>query len=152
MDWSNPSVIANVGGGALVVIFLLWQLFQKLIESFGWFGKLRQKRTEEQQRQLEDKVTDTFNKKILPPILAEIKQVNVAQNEVLGQLQKSNNDLIRLQLNEIYYKYLPLKKIPEYDWKNVVYLHTDYAAQHGNTYENEMFEEMKSWERLKSLN
>lgn len=148
MDWSFSS-IGNVVGGGLVLIFLLWQVVQKVFDSFGWFEKQKAKKKQKQRDELEADVSDIVEKKILPPILQEMKSINQKQSQQLECLIHSSNDLLRMNINKLYYQYLPTKSMPAHDWKLMTLLYTDYHKQGGNTYIDEIYEEMKGWEHLK---
>lgn len=145
MDWS-ANTIANVVGGTLVLIFLIWQIIQKVSESFGWFEKQKSKRQEKQHLELERDVSKIIKEKILPPIMEKMEAINAQQSHQLNCLINSSNDMLRANLNAIYYKYLPQKKMPAHDWKLVTLLYRDYKSQDGNTYIDEIYFEMRDWE------
>lgn len=54
--------------------------------------------------------------------------------------------MLRREITNIYYKYLPYKRIPRYTKEELFHLVNDYQKQGGNTFVKEIFDEMKTWE------
>ena len=86
----------------------------------------------------------------MPPILKEIETINDEQNQKLDRLVKSSNDTIRLELLRTYFKYRPYKKILQWAKEAANHLHTDYIAQDGNSFIEDLWNQMASWEVVPS--
>lgn len=56
--------------------------------------------------------------------------------------------LLRNSITQIYYAYLPTKKIPAYEHKNIVYLAESYGLCGGNSYIEDIVRQMDNWEIL----
>jgi hypothetical protein len=56
---------------------------------------------------------------------------------------------MRLEICRIYYKYLPYKKILQYDKESVAKLYEDYHQQGGNTFIDGVWNEIKEWEVIR---
>ena len=53
-------------------------------------------------------------------------------------------------MTDIYYRYLPYKKILQYDKKQFIRLREDYKAQDGNSYIDEIWKEIQNWTVVES--
>ena len=87
--------------------------------------------------------------------LEEIKGLVVDQGENLDKLQDSVNilnvsqmDLMRYNMNRLYYKYRSYKKILDCDKKAFIKLYNDYHAMGGNTWIDSLYEEIIKWEAV----
>lgn len=84
--------------------------------------------------------------------LNEIKDLTLSQEERLKDIQKSVGllnqgqlDMLRYNMNRIYYKYLPYKKIYSADKKAFLKLYNDYKAMDGNTWIDALYQELQQW-------
>lgn len=60
------------------------------------------------------------------------------------------NDLaiLRNTITHIYFKYKDEKRIPHYEKENVMYLYARYQALNGNSYIQNVVQEIKDWEEI----
>lgn len=89
------------------------------------------------------------------PIMAslnEIKEMTLSQEERLEQMQKSLDllnvsqlDMLRYNMNRLYYKYRPYKKILDADKQAFIKLYHDYKDMHGNTWIDSLYNEVVDW-------
>lgn len=54
--------------------------------------------------------------------------------------------LLRSQMTNIYYRHKDEKKIRQYEWENFAFLYKAYKALGGNSFIDEIFEVVKTWE------
>ena len=120
----NFSSIASAIGGFLVLIYLVWQVVVKFCGEKEWFSKRRKER----QKQKEEE-----NKKQLK------------QDRKLTCLIHSSNDMMRAEIVKIYYRYLPYKKMLQHSRELLNKLFHDYHDQGGNSFIEDMYDEMKTW-------
>ena len=85
--------------------------------------------------------------------LEEIKVINLKQQDDLKGIQSSidlmNNaqmDTMRYMMNSIYYRYRTYKKILSSDKKAFMKLYNDYHDMGGNTWIDNLYNEVKCWE------
>ena len=104
---------------------------------------------------LSEKAPEIINKheKDIIDSLEEIKALVLDQGKDLEKLQKSVDlvnvsqlDLIRYNINRIYYKYRPYKKILDCDKKAFIKLYDDYHSMGGNTWIDQLYTEVMPWE------
>lgn len=50
--------------------------------------------------------------------------------------------ILRSSITKIYYKYVPLGYIPQYERENAIYLHDQYKNMGGNSYVDTIFPEI----------
>lgn len=99
---------------------------------FGNVGILKKRKDEkEAQRKAERKNENKEQmgeliEELVIPIVNDIKETNLNQEETLNQLKESSNDLLRRDITTIYYRYLPYKKIPRYTKEELFHLVKDY--------------------------
>lgn len=55
---------------------------------------------------------------------------------------------MRYNMNKIYYKYRPFKKILDYDKKAFLKLYQDYKPMGGNTWIDVLYNEVVTWEAV----
>ena len=103
---------------------------------------------------LEEKVPPLLeqNCQVLMNSLNEIKTLTLNQEERLKDLQKSMDllntsqlDMLRYNMNRLYYKYRPYKKILDADKQAFIKLYSDYKEMHGNTWIDSLYDEVKEW-------
>lgn len=97
---------------------------------------------------IKDSVVEAVNDKI-----EELKEITLDQGTEIKQIQKSVNllnasqmDLMRYNMNSLYYKYRPYKKILDCDKKAFIKFYTDYHSMGGNTWIDSLYKEVMSWE------
>ena len=85
--------------------------------------------------------------------LEEVKALVLDQQQDLNKIQKSVDllnvsqmDLMRYNMNRLYYKYRPFKKILDCDKKAFMKLYNDYHDMGGNTWIDTLHNEVMLWE------
>lgn len=131
-------------GGLLLLIFSIWQIAEKVCGNMEWFQNLKKKREEKEKKKQKELITETVNQ-ILPPIISAIEEKDKAQDEKLNMLIRSSNDMLRKDLVKIYYKYLPYKKILQYDMEFFKVAYRDYHEQKGNSFIDGIYKEISTW-------
>ena len=103
---------------------------------------------------LEEKMPKLLEKncETLMASLTEIKDMTLSQEKRLIDIQKSIDllnvsqlDMLRYNMNRIYYKYRPFKKILDADKKAFIKLYNDYKEMKGNTWIDALYAELKEW-------
>lgn len=140
----SPSDWAQSIGGLLILIYLLYQIIEKLIGKSKWGQNRKQKKEEAALKQYQ-KFTQDFVNQFVPPLMDQLNQQDEKLFQKIDQLRTSSNDMLRKEMTDIYYKYLPYKKILQYDKECFLKLYYDYAAQDGNSYIKDVYEELKEW-------
>ena len=64
----------------------------------------------------------------------------------IKKLSSSERDLLRREINIIYFKYLPYKKIPKEEKQQLIFLFQDYHNLDGNSYVQGIYNTIMSWE------
>ena len=84
--------------------------------------------------------------------LDELKNMTVEQDKQLSSLIKSMDlltqsqmDMMRYDMNRIYYKYHQYKKILSADKKAFIKIYHDYKSMDGNTWIDALYAELKDW-------
>ena len=68
-----------------------------------------------------------------------------------SKIEAAKNDreallcLLRNQITEIYYNYLPSREMPAHQYKNMILLSDAYSHEGGNTYVSAIVAKMKAW-------
>jgi len=62
----------------------------------------------------------------------ELKEIVLDQGVQLKDICQAQQDILRLRLGDIYYRYLPYHKIHNTDYKIFSQLYKDYKALNGN--------------------
>lgn len=85
--------------------------------------------------------------------LKEIKEINLGQEKDLKEIQSkvdlissAQMDVMRYNMNNIYYKYRPFKKILDCDKKAFIKFYNDYHSMGGNTWIDALYQEVLTWE------
>ena len=93
------------------------------------------------------------NCEVIMSSLNEIKQMTLQQEDKLVALQASLDlinqallDTMRYNMNRLYYKYRPYKKILDADKKAFMKFYTDYHSMGGNTWIDSLYQEVITWE------
>lgn len=58
------------------------------------------------------------------------------------QQEKALKCLLRSSITKIYYKYMDLGYIPQFERENVIYMHEQYKRMGGNSYVDEIYPEI----------
>lgn len=89
--------------------------------------------------------------------LEEIKRLVLSQAQDLEKLQQSVDilnvsqlDLMRYNMNRLYYKYRPFKKILDCDKKAFIKLYNDYSSMGGNSWIGSLYDEVMKWEIIEN--
>lgn len=84
--------------------------------------------------------------------LDELKDMTLEQEAQLDEIQtsidllnQSQLDMMRYNMNKIYYKYREYKKILGADKKAFIKIYNDYKTMHGNTWIDQLYAELKDW-------
>lgn len=108
----------------------------------------RKKEVEKMVTEINSNIVNTLDDKI-----EEVKEIQLDQDKMLKQIddkiQLVNDaqlDVLRLSMNQIYYKYRHYKKILNCDKKAFMKLYNDYHQMGGNTWIDSLYEELKDWE------
>ena len=82
----------------------------------------------------------------------ELKEMTRMQEDQLTCLQESVDllnlsqmDLMRYNMNALYYKYRPYRKILDVDKKAFIKFYNDYHTMGGNTWIDELYKEVITW-------
>lgn len=142
MDWSN---ILEAIGGVFVAIYAIWTILLKVSGEIGLVSK-RQKDRKNAQKEAEaekhKQIVESVSDALMPKITEELGKLD----EKIDKITISSNDMLRFQINEIYYRYNHYKKILRYDRENCSKLVQDYFRQGGNSYVHTLWDEIQEWE------
>ena len=90
---------------------------------------------------------------VLDDKVEELKEISLDQGQQISSIQQSINqlnnsqmDVMRYDMNRLYYKYRPYKKILDCDKKAFIKLYSDYHEMGGNTWIDALYTEVKTWE------
>lgn len=116
-------------------------------------GEERKKETEALFNSLKDEMLEAFDDKT-----EELKEIDLDQNKCIQRIQtsidrlnESQLDTMRYNMNRIYYKYQPYKKILDYDKKAFMKFYTDYHQMGGNTWIDQLYNELKDWDTVQNI-
>lgn len=148
-DSMSPQSWAEFIGGIFIFIYFLIQVGQKIINSTKWGQErkaAKEKEKLEKAHEQYQRFTDEFVNSFVPPLVQQFKDQDEKLFQKIDQLRNSSNDLLRKDMTDIYYKYLPYKKILQYEKECFIKLYDDYTRQDGNSYIQHIYTEMMSWE------
>lgn len=137
----------------------IYGFFKKPVD--GLHTKAEQAEAKRIEKIIEEKAPQIINKNQEDIInsLEEIKALVLDQGRDLEKLQESVDlinvsqlDLIRYNINRIYYKYRPYKKILDCDKKAFIKLYNDYHSMGGNTWIDQLYTEVMPWEIVEDEN
>lgn len=143
------SQIASFIGGLIILVYICAEAFKKATEHTEWAKKRKEKKDKEKYEAAHEQYqefTDAFVKEFVPPLVKQFEQADQQIIEKLDNLIEASKDMLRKEMTDIYYKYLPYKKILQYDKKCFIKLYHDYGALKGNTYIDEIWAEIQTWE------
>lgn len=149
-DWFNLENIATLFGGLIIIIYTLWQILFKLFSNFGWIKEKREAKEKKKREERQKEIIDIINENVMPSIFQEIAEINNEQNSKLDKLLNSSNDTLRGELLKLYFRYRKYKKIPQWAKENAEKLHNDYVAQEGNSFVEDLWRQMSTWEMVPS--
>lgn len=147
------SDVVTVLCGLFAFIYCLMQAGEKFFGHLSWYQKIKEKKQEKEKTELKklyDEFTSDFVDKYAATVIDEIKRTDDNQSEKINKLITSSNDLLRKELVAIYYRYVPYRKIPVYVKKSFMKLYLDYHDQGGNSFIDEIYDEVKDWEVVKT--
>ena len=108
----------------------------------------------ERREEIREMVTG-INSSITEPIddkIEELKEITLDQGVNIKQIQTKIDlindaqlDVMRFNMNQIYYKYRPYKKILDCDKKAFMKFYHDYHCMGGNTWIDSLYDELKDW-------
>ena len=145
------------------IIILISAVIIAVKNIYGFIKKPVDDLHEQAQTQEEEHIEKIVNKQV-PDIvkknqeniitsLDEIKDLLSNQEENLQKIQTSVDnlnisqlDLMRYNMNRLYYKYRPFKKILDCDKKAFIKLYDDYHNMGGNTWIDQLYSEAIKWE------
>lgn len=97
-------------------------------------------------------VTRNSGKTEMQQQLTELRDMMQKHLEAdIGKMEAAKNDreallcLLRNQITEIYYNYLPSREMPAHQYKNMILLSDAYSHEGGNTYVSAIVAKMKAW-------
>lgn len=142
--------IATIIGGFCLFIYCSFKVYCEIFSKGDIFEKRKEKKRKEEKEVMEKILSEFFENK-LEPIKNSIDIMHNKIDDEFNLLKKSTNDILRREINKIYYTYAPYKKIPQYDKQQLAAMVEDYFEQGGNSYVEGLWEEMKNWEGVCSL-
>ena len=140
---------ASAIGGLFIVVFLVAEGIRKVIGHTDWAKQRKaekEKKQKEADREQYREFTDEFVREFVPPLVKHFEDADKEINGKLDLVLNSSNNLLRKEMTDIYYRYLPYKRILQYDKKQFIRLKTDYENQGGNSYIGEIWKEIEEWE------
>lgn len=97
-------------------------------------------------------VTRNSGKTEMQQQLAELRfmmQRHLDADEAKIEAAKNDREallcLLRNQITEIYYNYLPMREMPAHQYKNMILLSEKYESEGGNTYVSAIVDKMRGW-------
>ena len=179
MEWIkniSASDVIMVLCGLCTLAYCVSQVAEKFFGSMQWYQKIKadkkkkereehfaewkdfylevkneqKPKEKEELKQLYDEFTEGFVEKYADKVIEEIHKTDEAQNEKIDKLITSSNDMLRKELVTMYYHYLPYKKITIYMKKSFMKLYQDYHEQGGNSFIDEIYREVITWDVVES--
>lgn len=136
----------------IVAIKTIYHFFKKPVDDIT--DRARKSQDQHIEQVLDEKMPKLLEKncETLMASLNEIKDMTLSQEKRLIDIQKSIDllnvsqlDMLRYNMNRIYYKYRPYKKILDADKKAFIKLYNDYKEMKGNTWIDALYAELKEW-------
>lgn len=165
----NLNELIPIIGGALTLIYLIVQLIIKLLGNLDFFKNRKNSKIQKQKQEEREKIIEVFDSVYSKKIKKDINEVLNKQNQKIDKffkkqdevnnnivseinlLTKSSNDILRREIVKIYYRYLPYKKIPRFDKESLLKMVNDYFEQKGNSFIQDLYNEIKEWEVVESI-
>lgn len=148
MQWSFGSIAQAVGGG-FVLIFVIYEIFTKLSVAFGWFKKSRDAKTEKQQEANRKFLQKVFDETVQPE-LTKIDAKLASITKDIKELGKTDIDILRSEITDIYTRYLPYEAIPVIEFESCSRLVERYFDRGGNAYVETIWHEIQQWRKVAS--
>lgn len=146
-------------GAVIVAIKHIYGFFKKPVDSIKETAKSNEEEHIKQVLQSEMPKLLEENCTVIMASLNEIKEMTLNQEEQLQKLQDSVNliteaqlDTMRYDMNAIYYKYRPYKKILSADKKAFIKFYEDYHSMGGNTWIDALYADVVKWETIEDEN
>lgn len=144
-SFTNITDIFSGAAAICVIIYLIIQGIRYGI-TLRREGKLlidegntkRNKREEIAKAKRQQEIVEVIESTIVP------KLDNIKDD--IKKLSSSERDLLRREINIIYFRYLPYKKIPKEEKQQLIFLFQDYHNLDGNSYVQDIYNTMMSWE------
>lgn len=107
----------------------------------------RAQETQEALNELKTAITSTIDEKFddLKTIVLDQGKEITEIKDTLEKVKDSSKDVLRIRMNEIYYKYLPYRKICDSDKQLFDSLYSDYANLEGNSGWKKMNATVQTW-------
>lgn len=144
-SFTNITDIFSGGAAVCVIIYLIIQGIRygitlkresKLLIDEGHTKRSKREAIAKAKRQQE--IIEVIETTIIP------KLDNI--NDNIKKLSNSECDLLRREINIIYFRYLPYKKIPKEEKQQLISLFKDYQNLGGNSYVHDIYNTIMSWE------
>lgn len=146
-------------GAVILAVKNIYHFFKKPVDSI-------QQHAEEKEEQhiiavMDSKIPQLLKDYMAPVMeaITEIKTINLQQAKKLDEISQvsdllvnSQMDLMRYNMNNLYYKYRPYKKILDCDKKAFIKFYNDYHSMGGNTWIDELYKEVITWEIIEDEN
>ena len=136
----------------IIAIKNIYSFFKKPVDDLQARAKVNEEKHIEQV--LEEKMPPILQKncEVITGSLDELKEMIVEQDgrltdiqEAIDLLNASQLDMLRYDMNKLYYKYRPYKKMLSADKKAFIKLYQDYKSMNGNTWIDSLYSEVKDW-------
>ena len=144
-----------LAGAVIVAIKHIYGFFKKPVDSIKETAKSNEEEHIKEVLQSEMPKLLEENCTVIIASLNEIKEMTLNQEEQLHKLQDSVNliteaqlDTMRYDMNAIYYKYRPYKKILSADKKAFIKFYEDYHSMGGNTWIDALYADVVKWETI----
>lgn len=135
MEWlETVKAISSVIGLASGSLGLLTAVCKPVRKSLVAFVTRNSGRTEMQQQLTE------LRSMMQRHLDADAEKLEAAKNDREALLC-----LLRNQITEIYYAYLPRREMPAHQYKNMILLSDKYFREGGNTYVSAIVDKMRTW-------
>lgn len=134
-------------------LFREWNKEERKKNFSEFYAEYRQNHKEQDEEYLKglyNNYTKEFVEKYEKSVIGKIEATDKTQNEKIDKLITSSNDMLRKELVTIYYHYLPYKKITIYMKKSFMKLYEDYHEQGGNSFIDEIYREVITWDIVES--
>lgn len=147
MDWLK---IGELLGAMLVVIYSVWNVFNKFLDQTEGRKKKIAAQKEREKQELEERITGVITP-IIEPIrekVDEIKEINEEQSVQLKNLTTSEKDSLRKMIMDIYQAHEDTRALPESVREQLDELYKDYKSLHGNSYIDKYYCRMSKWDTI----
>ena len=151
-DLNGTADLIILISAVIIGIKNIYHFFKKPVDDIA--DRARKNQNQHIEKVLDEKMPKILEKncETLMASLNEIKEMTFSQEQRLIEIQKSIDllnisqlDMLRYNMNRIYYKYRPYKKILDADKKAFIKFYTDYKEMHGNTWIDSLYTELIEW-------